>query len=132
MAADILVLPGAQSETGLAEGPDLLAQDFLLAMLNYGEPRPYLPVYKILPITKILTQGGNVPAMSEIAMAFGLSLPGIRNIMQATSPTYRGARLTDLRPTSTLGEVSMTIRIQTSDAAPVYVQKTFTIGINDG
>lgn len=132
MAADINVFPGSQSVTGLAEGSDLVAQDFLVAMLNYGETRPYLPKPPVLPITQLFLHGGNIPSLGEVALAFSLSLPGIRNIMQTANPDYRSAKLIDIRYTETLGEVSMTIQIQTTATNPIYVQKTLKIGTLDG
>ena len=114
MAADILVFPGSTSDTGLAEGSDLVAQDFMLAMLNYGETRPYLPSPPSLPITLLLLQSSNVPAISEVALAFNLSLPGLSGIMRTSHPGYLSASLTDIRLTETPGEVSLTIRVQTT------------------
>jgi hypothetical protein len=130
MAADILVFPGSVSATGLASGADLVAQDFLLAMLNYGEARPYLPAPPVLPITQMFLQSGNVPAISEVALAFNLSMPGIGNIMREKHPGYRSASLIDIRLTGTPGEIALTIRIRTATIT-AYVQKTLTIGISD-
>lgn len=131
MARDILILPDTVSYNGLVSGDDAIVQDFLLALLNYGTQAPYMPKSPNLPITRLLSSGSNTPSNSEVAQAFNMSRPGLRTIMSGVNSRYRDASLMGVSRTSTPGEVILTIQIQTN-SQPVYLQRTFTFGLNDG
>jgi len=131
VAKDILILPDTVSYNGLVSGDDAIVQDFLLALLNYGTQAPYTPKSPNLPITRLLSSGSNTPSNSEVAQAFNMSRPGLRTIMSGVNSRYRDASLMGVSRTSTPGEVILTIQIQTN-SQPVYLQRTFTFGLNDG
>lgn len=131
MAKDILILPDSVSYDGLVPNEDVLVQDFMLALLNYGSQAPYSPKAPNLPITRMLSAGSNTPSNSEVAQAFNMSRPGLRTILSGVNSRYRDASLVGVSRTSTPGEVVLTIRIQTN-SQPVYFQRTFTFGLYDG
>lgn len=131
MAKDIVVLPDSESSDGLVTGSDAMTQDFLLALLNYGNQAPYAPKSPNLPITRLLSAGSNSPSNSEVAQAFNMSRPGLRTIMSGVNSRYRDAILMGISRTTTPGEVTLTIQIQTN-SQPVYVQRTFAFGLYDG
>jgi hypothetical protein len=121
---DILVLPEIDSSTGLVDGGDLLAQDFLLALLNGEDQRPYLPTEMSTPLAKLLMLSGIAPPLVEVVMAFNLSMPVVKAKIIDNNPDYRGATLVEIGYTDTPGAIRMVIRLKTTTSTE-YLTRTF-------
>lgn len=128
---DILVIPGQESSTGLAEGSDAILQDFLLALLNNADFQPYLPNEMVNPFARLLLNTSNVPPLNQVVVAFNISMPLVRRNMIQDNPTYMSANLQRVNYTNTPGEIAMTIQLKTT-RGDVYTTRTFQFESSNG
>lgn len=128
---DILVIPGQESSTGLAEGSDSLLQDFLLALLNNADFQPYLPNEMVNPFADLLLTAANVPPLNQMVVTFNIAMPQVSRIVSEDHPEYISANLQTIGYTDTPGEIAMTIQLKTTQGN-IYTTRTFQFESSNG